>query len=205
MKPPAPRPPAGQGPGLFASSSTADLIAYIDGGARGNPGPAGYGVVIQDGNGTTVDTLSRSIGRATNNVAEYSGLLAALEYAAEKKAQRVQIFCDSELVVRQMQGRYRVQSPDLKPLHERARALASQLREFRITHVPREQNRLADELANQAMDGALSEGRGDAGAKDISADQHLIAVCEKGLLRPLSPAPKLEEGAEYDMRLRKRR
>ena len=198
-----------KGPGLFASVSVPDLIFYIDGGSRGNPGPAGYGVAIQDGTGKPVDTLSRSIGTATNNVAEYNALLAALNYAIEKNAQRIQIYCDSELVVRQMQGRYRVQSPDLLPLYRQARSIADGLERFTITHVPREKNRLADELANQAMDAAMGQTRSALPPPTASptvqfTEQSLVAIYEDGMLRPLRPAPALEEGAEYDVRLRKR-
>ncbi|MBI3934863.1 MAG: ribonuclease HI family protein [Acidobacteria bacterium] len=188
-------------PSLIASPSTAlDWTAYIDGGSRGNPGPAGYGAVIQDAAGKTVETLSRSIGRATNNVAEYHALLAALAYILEQNGKRLLVYCDSELVVRQMQGRYRVQSPDLKPLHEQARKLSSRLEHFVIQHIPREQNRFADELANQAMDHAGTP----AHPAEPVRGQSLIAVCEGGWLRPLPPAPALEEGAEYEVRLRKR-
>jgi len=191
MRPPSPS---------STHTAASDRIAYIDGGSRGNPGPAGYGVVIQDVAGNTVDTLSKSIGKATNNVAEYHALLAALEHILEQNGQRLQVYCDSELVVRQMQGRYRVQSADLKPLHERARQLAKRLEHFAIQHIPREQNRLADQLANEAMDHA---GTDRAFTKPASVTT-LIAVCEKGHLRPLSPGPALEEGAEYEVKLRKR-
>ena len=187
---------------LPSSSATMDRIAYIDGGSRGNPGPAGYGVVIQDAAGTTMETLSRPIGKATNNVAEYHALLAALEYVLNHNGTRLQVFCDSELVVRQIQGRYRVQSPDLKPLHARARQLASCLERFAIQHIPREQNRLADQLANEAMDNARTAPRPDESAQ--AQEQTFTAVCEGGRLRPLPPAPSLEEGAEYEVKLRKR-
>jgi len=187
MKAPAPS---------HSSPDPAELIAYIDGGSRGNPGPAGYGVIIQDAKGKTLETLSRSIGEATNNVAEYQALLAALEYATARQFRRMKIYCDSELVVRQMQGRYRVQSPDLKPLYQRARELASPLERFAIEHVPREQNSEADRLANEAMD----QTAGMPSAPVLS----LSAVVENGRLRPLSPAPSLEEGAEYEVRLRRR-
>jgi len=177
-------------------ASRHEWIACIDGGSRGNPGPAGYGVVIQDAAGKTLATLSRSIGKATNNVAEYHALLAALEYGLERKTSRLRVYCDSELIVRQMQGRYRVKSPDLLPLHQRARELAGRLERFSIQHVPREQNSEADRLANQAMDQAQSPAPAPV--------RSLLAVCENGLLRPLSPVPELEEGAEYEVRLRKR-
>ena len=177
-------------------SYPSELIAYIDGGSRGNPGPAGFGAIFQDAKGHTVDTLSGFLGEATNNVAEYRALLAALEYAARKKCQRLKVYCDSELVAKQMQGRYRVQSPELKPLHEGARQLARSLEHFSIEHVPRARNALADQLANEAMD--------RAGSSAASPAQTLLAVLENGRLRPLSPAPELEEGAVYELRLRKR-
>ena len=191
-------------PALIPSpAATMDRIAYIDGGSRGNPGPAGYGVVIQDGAGKAVATLSQSIGKATNNVAEYHALLAALEHVLQQDGSRLQVYCDSELVVRQMQGRYRVQSPDLKPLHARARQLVSRLERFSIQHIPREQNCLADQLANEAMDNARSTpGTGPSARAQI---QTFAAVCEGGRLLPLPPAPRLEEGAEYEVKLLKRR
>ena len=172
-----------------------ELVAYIDGGSRGNPGPAGYGVLIQDAQGQTLETLSQFLGTATNNVAEYQGLLAALEYAAQRQSKRLKVYCDSELIVRQMQGSYRVQSPDLKPLHQRAQELARRLPQFSIEHVPREQNRQADRLANQAMD------RGESPARSI---QTFLAIAESGKLRPLAPLPHLVEGEEYEVRARKR-
>jgi ribonuclease HI len=186
-------------PSLHASPvAGGDWVAYIDGGARGNPGPAGYGVVIQDGGGQTLETLSRSIGKTTNNVAEYQALFAALQYVLDQRGTRLRVNCDSELIVRQMQGRYRVKSPDLLPLHQRARELAGRLDRFAIQHIPREQNAQADRLANDAMNQAQEAPSSPA------ASQTLIAVCDNGLLRPLSPAPALEEGAEYEVRLRKR-
>jgi ribonuclease HI len=173
-----------------------EVIAYIDGGSRGNPGPAGFGVVVQDSRGRTLETLSESIGVATNNVAEYRALLAALDYAVATRARRLKIFCDSELIVRQMQGRYRVQSPDLKPLHEQARQLLRGLEHFSIEHVPRARNLLADQLANEAMD--------RAGTPSARPAEMLLAVVEDGRFRPLASAPELEEGAVYELRLRKR-
>ncbi|OFV99054.1 MAG: hypothetical protein A3F68_02965 [Acidobacteria bacterium RIFCSPLOWO2_12_FULL_54_10] len=175
---------------------SSELTAYIDGGSRGNPGPAGYGVLLEDASGNAVDTLSEFIGVATNNVAEYRALLAALEYAVQKQQKRLKINCDSELVVKQMQGRYRVQSPDLKPLFERARKLAGQLDAFSIHHIPRERNHHADRLANQAMDnGALPKTN-----KAVT----FRAVFEHGKLKPLTRDINLEDGAEYDVQARKR-
>jgi probable phosphoglycerate mutase len=183
-------------PNPSKAASAAQRIAYIDGGSRGNPGPAGYGVVIQDSTGRLLETLSQPIGEATNNIAEYRALLAVLEYAAHQRVGHLKVYCDSELVVRQMQGRYRVQSPDLKPLFQRARELANSLTHFTITHIPREQNRMADKLANQAMDQGGSAAR--------PAIRSFFAVAEKGALRPLHPLPDLEDGAEYEVRARKR-
>ena len=176
---------------------TRELIAYVDGGSRGNPGPAGYGVVIQDAQGRTLETLSQFLGETTNNVAEYEALLAALEFAVGRRAERLKVYCDSELVVRQMQGRYRVLNPGLKPLFERARDLAGKLARFSIESVPREQNLLADRLANEAMDRAKPSSRAPL--------ESFSAVVEDGRLRPLPPLPDLEEGTEYEVRARKRK
>lgn len=128
------------------------IVAYIDGGARGNPGPAGYGVRIEDEQGTLIDEFRGFLGSSTNNVAEYNGLLAALRYAEEHGHRRVRIKSDSELLVKQMKGEYRVKSPGLQPLHQQARALAQTLERVVYEHVRREQNKDADRLANLAMD-----------------------------------------------------
>jgi probable phosphoglycerate mutase len=129
-------------------------IANIDGASRGNPGPASYAVVLRDPQGNIVLELAKNIGRETNNVAEYFALLAALDYAISHNISALRIRSDSELLVRQMQGRYKVKSADLKPLHERAAKLARQLQYFAIEHVRRELNRDADALANVALDSA---------------------------------------------------
>src|SRR5271155_1632610 len=127
-------------------------IANIDGASRGNPGPASYAVVLRDASGKIVLELAKKFGRDTNNVAEYYALLAALDYAATHGISALRIRSDSELLVRQMQGRYKVKSPELKPLHERASKITRQLAYFAIEHVRREQNRDADALANVALD-----------------------------------------------------
>ena len=127
-------------------------VANIDGASRGNPGPAAYAVVLRDAQGKTVLELAKKIGRETNNVAEYYALLAALDYAVNQGISALRIRSDSELLVRQMQGRYKVKSPELKPLHERASKLARQVAYFAIEHVRRELNRDADALANVALD-----------------------------------------------------
>ena len=136
-----------------ANSSDAPIVAHIDGGSRGNPGPAAYGVVIEVDSGR-VDSLSKFLGRATNNVAEYQGLLAALDYALAHGYLRLRVESDSELLVRQVQGRYKVRSPDLRPRYERARRLIDRFQAFSIRHVPHEQNRKADRLVNDALDAA---------------------------------------------------
>jgi ribonuclease HI len=127
-------------------------IAYVDGGSRGNPGTAGYGVAITDENGDSVVNLSVFLGIRTNNFAEYSGLLGALNYAVSHGYRDLQIYADSELMVKQISGAYKVKSADLKPLFDQAREMISRLHSFRITHIPREKNREADRLANLAMD-----------------------------------------------------
>ncbi|MGH9542004.1 MAG: ribonuclease HI family protein [Terriglobales bacterium] len=135
----------------------ARLIAYVDGGSRGNPGPAGYGVVVESAEGEPQAELKAYLGRQTNNYAEYQGLLAALRWAREQGVTALEVRADSELLVRQMTGRYQVRSPALRPLFEQARAWADSLASFAMRHVPREQNSAADRLANQAMDeGAVS-------------------------------------------------
>ena len=140
---------------LFGSAPKApsDLItAYTDGGARGNPGPSGYGVVIQDSNGRQLAGLNRYLGKQTNNYAEYSGLLAALEYAVEHGYRALKVISDSELMVKQIKGQYKVSNLQLKELHARAKELISKLDWFQIQHVLRGHNAEADRLANQAMD-----------------------------------------------------
>lgn len=132
------------------------IVAYIDGGARGNPGPAGFGVHIEDEQGALIDEFRGFLGSSTNNVAEYNGLLAALGYAQQHGHLHVRIRSDSELLVRQMKGEYRVKSPGLQPLHQQARALAQTLERVVYEHVGREQNKDADRLANQAIDEGTS-------------------------------------------------
>ena len=129
-------------------------VANIDGASRGNPGPASYAVVIRNAEGKVILELAKHIGRETNNVAEYYALLAALDYATNHNISALRIRSDSELLVRQMQGRYKVKSAELKPLHERASKMARQLGYFAIEHVRRELNRDADALANVALDQA---------------------------------------------------
>src|SRR2546430_5720287 len=110
------------------------IIAHIDGGARGNPGPAGYGILISNDAGETLAELSRFLGHRTNNYAEYAALMAALEWALAHGHRRLRVSSDSELLVRHMKGIYKVKSPDLRPLYEQARAMARQLERFEIVH-----------------------------------------------------------------------
>ena len=130
--------------------------AAFDGGSRGNPGPAAWGVAILDENGECTDGHSGFVGRATNNVAEYRGLLAALELAGDHGADEVEILADSELIVRQIEGRYRVRSADLRPLFEEAMRRIGRFKSFSIRHVRREQNKEVDRLVNQALNRAES-------------------------------------------------
>jgi ribonuclease HI len=130
------------------------ITAYIDGGSRGNPGPAGYGVQIVDDQGTIVEELHESVGVATNNVAEYQGLLAALAWAIDRGVRTLHIRSDSELLVKQLRGEYRVKNPNLQPLYRDACALVGRIGRVTFEHVRREFNKEADRLANQAMDEA---------------------------------------------------
>ena len=154
------RPPASKGKSLFIEEApeakpAAAAAAYrinIDGGSRGNPGPAAYGVLIRDAQGQAVAKLKKYIGRFTNNVAEYYGLIAAMDYAQSHGVRAIRIESDSELMVKQMRGLYKVKSADLQPLYERAQKMSKGFDSFRIDHVYREQNREADALANEALD-----------------------------------------------------
>lgn len=147
-----------RGKGLFGDAvpdpkpPAAAYRANIDGGSRGNPGPAAYGVLIRDGRGEIVARLKKYIGRFTNNVAEYYGLIAAMDYAQSHNIRALRIESDSELLVKQMRGQYKVKSADLQPLFERAKKMSQAFESFRIDHVFREQNREADALANEALD-----------------------------------------------------
>ena len=130
------------------------IRAYIDGGARGNPGPAGYGVRVEDADGNLIEELYGPLGIATNNVAEYSSLLAALKWAVDHGHSDVHIRADSELLVKQMRGEYKIKNPGLQPLAARARLLMMELGRVTFEHVRREFNKEADRLSNLAMDEA---------------------------------------------------
>jgi probable phosphoglycerate mutase len=135
------------------------VVAYIDGGARGNPGPAGYGVRIERPDGTVVAEFSEAIGTATNNVAEYRGLLAALDWARQHGEKSLHVKSDSLLLVQQMLGRYKVKHPGLQPLHAKARLLVHEVGRVTFEHVGRANNAHADRLANAAMDEAAARGK----------------------------------------------
>lgn len=166
------------------------ITAYCDGGSRGNPGPSGFGVYIQDESGKPQAELSEFLGKQTNNYAEYSGLLAALSFALEKGHPRLRVVSDSELMVKQIKGQYRVNSPELRPLYDEAKRRIARLEQFRIEHVLRGKNKEADRLANQAMD----RGMGRSQTPDASPSSFRAAVkAVSGTAttpKPLSPPAK---------------
>jgi ribonuclease HI len=175
------------------------LIAHTDGGARGNPGPAGYGVAIHDSRGNKVAGLSQYLGRQTNNFAEYQALIAALEFAIEHGPKALKVISDSELLVRQVQGIYKVKEPTLRDLHVRASQLISQLEWFNIEHVLRGHNREADELANQAMD----QGSGRApfqSPKPAPHRQQFNGIVRDGKIELLDGS--LPEGSRVQVRIK---
>ena len=133
------------------------VTAHCDGGARGNPGPAGFGAVMTDSKGNVLAELSGFLGAKTNNVAEYSGLLASLEWALDTGHPYLRVVSDSELMVKQIQGKYKVKSPDLRPLWEEAMRRIALLRRFEISHALRHKNKDADRLANEAMDRGMGK------------------------------------------------
>jgi len=205
----APKKPVHRGAGLFgeppSETKPAAWRANIDGGSRGNPGPASYGVVIRDPRGEIVARLKKYIGRTTNNVAEYYGLIAALDYAQSHSIKALRIESDSELMVKQMRGQYKVKSPDLQPLYERAKKMAATIASFRIDHVYREQNREADALANEAMDEANGKSPASAASSEPRAARSetikVLARFRSGILYPLEDI-NLPDGAEVEILLR---
>lgn len=203
-----------------AAAPSSTYTAHVDGASRGNPGPASYAVIVFAPDGKPIFQIGKYLGRETNNVAEYYALISALDYAAAQGLQRLRVNSDSELLVRQMQGRYKVKSPDLRPLYERALKLARSLEYFAIQHVPREANRDADRLANDALDktgksaplesGAAKDGAhhavesaGVAAARRAKAETVRVrAHYLNGVLVPFEPL-ELAEGAEVSFELRK--
>jgi len=208
-----PRPHAPRSGGLFGdaepSPKPAAYRANIDGGSRGNPGPAAYGAVIRDPGGEIVAKLKKYIGRTTNNVAEYYGLIAVLDYAQSHSIRTLRIESDSELLVKQMRGQYKVKSGDLKPLFERAKKMSQGLESFRIDHVYREQNREADVLVNEALDETAGRPTNAATAKppepsrSNSEPRKIRARYSNGVLEPLEPLD-LPEGTEVEILLKLR-
>ena len=204
------RPPQNpRGSGLFGDpepeAKPASYRANIDGGSRGNPGPASYGVVVRDPKGEIIARLKKYIGRTTNNVAEYYGLIAALDYAQSQNIRMLRIESDSELLVKQMRGQYKVKSPDLKPLFERAKKMSQSFSSFRIDHVYREQNAEADALANEAMDEVSGKSPAAfviaATASRSAEPKKLKARYYKGLLQLTEPLD-LPDDTEVEILLR---
>jgi ribonuclease HI len=181
----------GASAGLFAeeTSPSADWVnAHCDGGARGNPGPAGYGAVVTDAHGRILAQLSEFLGNRTNNYAEYSGLLGVLQWALDNHHPRLRVVSDSELMVKQIQGKYKVNSPDLRPLWQEARNRIAQLDRFEISHALRHKNKDADRLANEAMD----RGTGKPAAGRPTHTQSVLSTGAAGAVeRPAAgTAPK---------------
>ena len=184
------------------------LIAHIDGGARGNPGPAGYGVFIEDETGRKVAALSEYVGQNTNNFAEYQGLIGALEYALGHGHKALKVISDSELMVRQIKGIYKVKNLALQDLHARAKELIAKLEWFSIGHVLRGHNREADRLANEAMDRGMGR-RVDDPATSVrkpqtsmpQGEQEFRGIVRNGKIELLDG--NLPDGAQVQVRLKK--
>lgn len=222
MKPSSRSKPPAHRPRLFGEPERpANLhTAHIDGAARGNPGPASYAVIVRRPDGSLLKEIGKYIGRATNNVAEYYALVAALDFAATAGIACLRVLSDSELLVRQMQGLYKVKNADLRPLFERAKKLAGGLAYFAIEHVRREMNRDADALANEALDRTSSHSRiqgiersGMPGAADEARKSaskprdktHKIRARYKGgAFHPVEPLD-LPDGADVELTIHPRR
>jgi len=170
-------------PAGFAGGAAEEwFTAHCDGGSRGNPGPSGYGAVVEDAQGRVVAELSEFLGNQTNNYAEYHGLLAVLAWAVKHGAKRLCVISDSELMVKQMQGKYKVNSPGLRPLWEDARKMSRQLERFEMRHTLRGGNKEADRLANEAMDRGMGRPVGEP------AGQRVSGQASQAVSRPASPA-----------------
>jgi ribonuclease HI len=174
-----------------ASSSPRDagwIFAHCDGGARGNPGPAGFGVLVQSASGEVLAELSEFLGIRTNNYAEYAGLLASLDFALANHQRRLRVTSDSELMVKQIQGKYQVKSPDLRPLFDQAKRKIAQLDGFEIVHALRHKNEDADRLANQAMDRGTNRGL----YREPTEAASTVRATPVSKQAPLKPDPKTE-------------
>jgi ribonuclease HI len=167
------------------------IVAYIDGGARGNPGPAGFGVRIEQPDGTLVEEFHESIGTATNNVAEYRALIAALEWARSHGHREVHVKSDSLLLVQQMLGSYKVKNPGLQPLYAMARLLALEIGHVTFEHVGRALNAHADRLANEAMDLAAGTGSSKPRGGSTPGPHPLAPTSESDLFTPIERAVRL--------------
>ena len=179
------------------------LVAHSDGGARGNPGPAGYGVVIQDETGRKVGSLSEYLGHQTNNFAEYQGLIAALEYALKHGPKALKVISDSELLVRQIKGIYKVKNPTMQDLHARAKDLIARLEWFAIGHAMREHNQEADQLANEAMDKGMGRSRTpspNAASGQLSSPQEFEGMVRNGVV---DLQGKIPDGTRVQVRVKK--
>ena len=194
--------------GLFPVHSappTEYLVAHTDGGARGNPGPAGFGVVLEDSSGRKIASLSEYLGHQTNNFAEYQGVIAALEYAVERGPKALKVISDSELLVRQIQGIYKVKNAALQDLHGRARELIAQLDWFSIGHALREHNQEADELANAAMDKGMGRSPAPSAATARmpaqNSSQEFEGVVRNGVVELQNGS--LPDGTKVQVRTRK--
>jgi ribonuclease HI len=187
----------------MTSGASSAYTAHIDGGARGNPGPAGYGVVVQDASGRKVAELSEYLGHQTNNYAEYQGLLGVLRYALANGVKALKVVSDSELMVRQMKGIYKVKHPELRKLYEEAQQMVRKLEHFEIRHALREHNVDADRLANEAMDRGRP-GRNTAGAAPISpapVREEFDGVVRNGVIELVGGS--LPDGTRVQVRTRR--
>jgi ribonuclease HI len=197
-------------------SSPSTYTAHVDGGARGNPGPAGYGIVIHGPQGKKIAEISQYLGHHTNNYAEYNGLLAALRYAIAHQIHSLKIISDSELMVRQMKGIYKVRHPELRKLYDEAQRLTAQIEHVEIRHALREHNQDADRLANDAMDRGRNSPRGEsephiksdfaAGSgspapRVATTPQELEGIVRKGVIELLDGT--LPEGTKVQVRPRR--
>jgi ribonuclease HI len=192
-------------PSLFGSPGGRSAVASIDGGSRGNPGPAGYGVVITDRAGKKVAALHEYLGHQTNNYAEYQGLLAALDYALAHGHKGLKVVGDSELLVKQIRGEYKVKSPALQDLYQRARQLISQLEWFSIQHTLREGNQEADRLANMAMDKGMGRSKPVTTAallseRGLNSVREFSGVVRNGVI--IIEGGKLPDGTRVQIRVR---
>ena len=194
------------GEGLFGSSRSEEpaspdaIVAHVDGGARGNPGPAGFGAYITDAKGGRLAELSEYLGHQTNNFAEYSGLVAALEWALEHGYKAVKVVSDSELLVKQIKGEYKVKSESLMDIYQEAKALIRKLDSFSIRHVLRHENKDADRLANSAMDMGMGRAPtpGPAAGASSSSVQEVNGIVRGGVVEFIGT--KLPDGIMVKIR-----